>query len=443
MSETIAAAAKTRPHHAGPASLETTLEHALVAQLAEDFHEAFGRWRAGRLAYPDSAVCWASELAMLRILDRNDEAENVVRLATERFPGCFEIAVQALKVAIGRKDWEAACLRLRTMTTAFGAEPYVRRNRYGLGETIASGLRALGPDKLQALAEKAEAEPNWPLAADYWAVLFADNPDDLAAVLGYGRALRHSNQIDRAEPILRDGIAAHPGNVELVAHYAEIAASRRDWPEAARRWSEMLSRFPDVRIFDLIAVTALREAREFDRAEALLEQAIAREPEKVELRVHHAILAERQEDWAQAAVRWDLAHRLRPDDLNIQNSRGDAIWQEQATRLEKSDTPPAKRKAARPAPAAPAMPATPAGQDDPASMKRLALKFEGLGDHCEFGIVQRRLGADPIGLFRFAAIFRDGVPGGWALFGLANETVVPVLLCLWQARVAGEAARRT
>jgi hypothetical protein len=44
------------------------------------------------------------------------------------------------------------------------------------------------------------------------------------------------------------------------------------------------------------------------------------------------------------------------------------------------------------------------------------------------------------GLFRFAAIFRDGVPGGWALFGLVNETVVPVLLCLWQARVARKAA---
>jgi len=40
------------------------------------------------------------------------------------------------------------------------------------------------------------------------------------------------------------------------------------------------------------------------------------------------------------------------------------------------------------------------------------------------------------GLFRFAAIFRDGMPGHWALFGLVNETAVPLLLCLWQARVA-------
>jgi hypothetical protein len=30
--------------------------------------------------------------------------------------------------------------------------------------------------------------------------------------------------------------------------------------------------------------------------------------------------------------------------------------------------------------------------------------FEGLGDNCEFGLVQRRCGAEPLGLFRFATI---------------------------------------
>ena len=43
------------------------------------------------------------------------------------------------------------------------------------------------------------------------------------------------------------------------------------------------------------------------------------------------------------------------------------------------------------------------------------------------------------GLCRFAAIFLDGMPRGWALFGLVNETAVPVFLCLWQARIARRA----
>lgn len=40
------------------------------------------------------------------------------------------------------------------------------------------------------------------------------------------------------------------------------------------------------------------------------------------------------------------------------------------------------------------------------------------------------------GLFRLLGIFLDGMPHGWALFGLVNETVVPAALGLWQARVA-------
>ena len=34
---------------------------------------------------------------------------------------------------------------------------------------------------------------------------------------------------------------------------------------------------------------------------------------------------------------------------------------------------------------------------------RLLLLFEGLGDNCDFGVVQRAVGIEPFGLFRFAA----------------------------------------
>jgi hypothetical protein len=44
------------------------------------------------------------------------------------------------------------------------------------------------------------------------------------------------------------------------------------------------------------------------------------------------------------------------------------------------------------------------------------------------------------GLFRFLAIFTHGMPHGWALFGLVNETLVPLALLLWQTRIAGKVA---
>jgi hypothetical protein len=36
--------------------------------------------------------------------------------------------------------------------------------------------------------------------------------------------------------------------------------------------------------------------------------------------------------------------------------------------------------------------------------QELMYRFESLGDNCEFGLVQRRCGAEPLGLFRFAGI---------------------------------------
>lgn len=42
---------------------------------------------------------------------------------------------------------------------------------------------------------------------------------------------------------------------------------------------------------------------------------------------------------------------------------------------------------------------------DPIPIEDLLLQFESLGDNCEFGLVQRRAGVEPLGLFRFAGIF--------------------------------------
>jgi hypothetical protein len=45
----------------------------------------------------------------------------------------------------------------------------------------------------------------------------------------------------------------------------------------------------------------------------------------------------------------------------------------------------------------------PGTQDGPLPLDRLMLGFESLGENCEFGLVQRRCGAEPLGLLRFAS----------------------------------------
>ena len=62
---------------------------------------------------------------------------------------------------------------------------------------------------------------------------------------------------------------------------------------------------------------------------------------------------------------------------------------------------------------------------DPAklSLRELMLGFESVGDNCEFGIVQRRCGAEPLGLFRFSAAPLDHLAAGVAdgFLGMADH----------------------
>ncbi len=46
----------------------------------------------------------------------------------------------------------------------------------------------------------------------------------------------------------------------------------------------------------------------------------------------------------------------------------------------------------------------------------LVLQFESLGDNCELGLVQRKLGAEPLGMFRFA-----GAPLGHLLCAMRSR----------------------
>jgi hypothetical protein len=46
---------------------------------------------------------------------------------------------------------------------------------------------------------------------------------------------------------------------------------------------------------------------------------------------------------------------------------------------------------------------TPTDPPDAISDRDLVLNFESIGDNCEFGLVQRMAGAEPLGLLRFSS----------------------------------------
>jgi tetratricopeptide (TPR) repeat protein len=379
-----------RFHSENGESVEIAVHYALNAQAEQDWQEAYQRWHDLRLAFPGVAAGWAAETAMLLILGRIDDAENVVQLGASRIPGNMDILAQYAGVCIARNDWIAALHRISEVEVLGPLLPSVAAHIGGMRETVLEQINALPTAVLLEHAAGFDQRHDWNMATALWHVIHGRNSRNARAAIGYGQALRERGELDEADRILAAALPDNADNQELLANYAQVPAARLDWSTAALRWQHILERFPDTPALWAMAATAYREAGLFEPADLLLSRAIAVEPDRLDLRVQYAMVADKQENWTLAIERWDTAHRLWPDEPNIRNSRGDAIWQEASQRLELGEHSPTVSRS-------PAETAT-------ADMKQVALQFEGLGDNCEFGIVQRHFGADPIGLFRFAAI---------------------------------------
>ena len=380
-----------------PTAPDIAVSFALNAQVHMNWDEALERSQDARQTFQDVPVIWALEAAMLQILGRLDEAEALTTKALGLFSGSIDLAAQHTNVALARHDWISASRRWHNLERDFPGHGYIQIVGEDIRRIIAAGLSELSRDEIMRGAAEADASQNPTGSVLLWRIIYEQDTSDSVAICGYGQSLSSCLRFNEADRLLEDAIQAYPENAEIQAYHAEIAVARKDWIEATRRWRKLMRKDCGIPAYWVLAALTYIEAGLFTEAEHLLLRALEREPQRPEWRIHHARLAERQDDWATAVVRWDLVLCLMPDDPNIQNSRGDAIWQESAKRIESGDQLTKLRSSNEQV-------GSTSIASEAAEFKSLALGFEGLGDNCEFGIVQRRLGADPIGLFRFAAI---------------------------------------
>jgi len=98
-------------------------------------------------------------------------------------------------------------------------------------------------------------------------------------------------------------------------------------------------------------------------------------------------------------------------------------------RLERVETALPVPSAAQSASGAPAAAAISASEPE-LPLRELMLRFESIGENCEFGLVQRRCGAEPLGLFRFASAPLPKLLAGLAarFEGLSNPDNLEVKL---------------
>jgi Flp pilus assembly protein TadD len=245
------------------------------------------------------------------------------------------------------------------------------------------------PDNMHVIANHAwlaHDRGDWQAALARWTIYRAQFPDDPLGFSAPGVALRHLQRYDEADAILTEGLRRHPEHGELLGNYAWVAHDRSDWPEALTRWTNYKEKFPEHGIGYSSLGVVLRKLERFDEADDVLRKGLQFYPDDPELIGNHAWVAYDRHDWPEALRRWENFRDRSPREplghRQVMLVLGELGRFEEAEALSR---PAALRQA------------------NNTELTSLMLEFESLGDNCEFGVVQRYYGAEPLGLLRFTA----------------------------------------
>jgi tetratricopeptide (TPR) repeat protein len=277
-------------------------------------------------------------------------AEKLLTAAIELFPDVDELAVEHAWVAVKREDWPAAEERWARVRARephnvsaylWAAFALRREQRYEAAEGLIGQAMVLFPEEAQPSLDYASIaleRGDFEAARGRYDHVRQSYPNEPMGPVGLGIALTRLNRLEEADKILAAAKLAYPEQVDAAIHYALVAQERRDWAEALRRFSQARRNFAKEPQLALGVATALAHLGEFDVAERELEAA------------RHGF----SDDVAGVLSLSELARHLseQPNERHLQ--------------------------------------------------RELLARFESLGDNCEFGLVQRRFGAEPLGLLRWS-----------------------------------------
>jgi tetratricopeptide (TPR) repeat protein len=259
---------------------------------------------------------------------------------------------------------------------------------------------------LHEYAMIASYKRDWPETCRRWELLREEFPHTPHYHVQVCRALHFGGKPAEADTLLDAAMSKFPHDLEVARDFARLASLRGEPLTALARWVEVRRRFPDRAEGYTLGTQPLLELGRFDEAESLLESCRERFGNTYDFMYQSATLATRRDHWEKAFERWAVLLAAFPSAASGTIAIGKAIslWQlsvsegdEQAINV-KVPKAIAERVGIKSCPSAAAV------QPSLLSDRDLMMAFEGLGDQCEFGVVQRHFGAEPIGLLRWSGI---------------------------------------
>ena len=381
--------ANAASHHAAHA--DYAMSFALNAQLRFDLDDAIARSLIIVERFPGLSHGYGFAAMLLTAADRHDEGGEILAKGRERFPDESSLMLPSIHLSVARHDWQMAAAELDRLNKTFPAGHAVRMQAEKFEVPIATGYA----DLLRQRASDAETKRDFETALKAWQTHSSVAGPGRDNLLGIGRSSRELGAFDQAERAFAEAAAKVGSDAEIEANLAQVPAAAGDWSEAARRWRAVVERFPDMTALVTMAAPAIASAGDVDAADDMIRSALDRDPRSIGLWATYAVVAQIAGRWDTAVERWGAVIVRAPDDPGFRVLRDEARARLDAARRTVAlvEQPIRSRREIL------------LDEDvELPPMTQIVKQFESIGDNCEFGVVQRHFGAEPITLFRFAAI---------------------------------------
>jgi tetratricopeptide (TPR) repeat protein len=353
--EAIAAALAKAP--ARPALLRVA---AAVAEQRGDLETTLARWEAVRAADPDEPAGYVGALRSLRRLGRMDLAPPLLQEGRARLWDNLEFVAMAAQLATSTKKVEDA-----EQGWQRAAELAPNNPDYALSAAMAQvGPRKGRRKRLRTVVQQLDAH-------------HARFPDFVPAYTAHVGVLRELRRLDDADQLSAEWCARFPADLKLTLARAAVHEELGRADEALATVAALRERDAPAPEVEAAYIRALSCAGRHEEAAAICDASLRHWPKERLVWLEYARTASRQGDWAESIRRLEQAQALLPND--------EAIVRELRT--------------------ARAQLAEPDTASAPAAAEGVCANFESLGGtgmSCEFGMVQRKLGTDRLGLLRWA-----------------------------------------
>ena len=246
------------------------LRQQAFSYFGNDWPKAARLWEEFRDLRHDDPEGYAFGVLALRESGECDRAEALADGVLHRFSNFPRLFIERALICFSRRDWPEALMRFRDIRHRFPNEldGYIRgaAAAHELGDrtealSILEEARARFPlDErlLRYYAALAEVFDDWSLAARLWQNLRLNFPKE-DAFAGEIKNLSRAGTVLEAEKVLRTARATFPDDRRIMLLAAQNATRGADWDEAASRWmpfihdrdlaAEAKSRIDDARRF--------------------------------------------------------------------------------------------------------------------------------------------------------------------------------------------------